>query len=213
MDSLSSTRLDTRLSSDAGTTKITGRNMASIPAIFYQYCNAASDAIAIRNRIVERNINLARKAAWKMASDMDSYQEYFQVACEGLIRAVERFDPTLGYQFSTFAMPTIQGYILNWIRDNRFTIRNADQRCYSLNEELVGTFPNNPTADYLPLEYLLQDCESFLRTLPPEKRYPVETIILQNKPRKAIAKTMKIGVAKIKPILQSALYGQSTISA
>lgn len=80
--------------------------------------------IALRNRLVELNLGLARGIAHKISQDTkEHYEDLEQVAMLGLIAAVERFNPTIGLQFSTFAVPTIQGKVLQYLRDKSTTIR------------------------------------------------------------------------------------------
>lgn len=51
-----------------------------------------------------------------------AFEEYFQLACVGLLEAVERFDPTYGTQFKTYAAKRMQGAILNGLE--RLTEKN-----------------------------------------------------------------------------------------
>ena len=41
----------------------------------------------------------------------------------GLIKAVDNFNPDLGFSFSTYAVPQIQGYMMRFIRDNQRKIK------------------------------------------------------------------------------------------
>ena len=45
-------------------------------------------------------------------------EELFQIGTEGLIKAVERFDPGKGFAFSTYAVPMIMGEIRRFLRDD-----------------------------------------------------------------------------------------------
>lgn len=51
------------------------------------------------------------------------YDDIFQVACIGLLNAIERFDETKGIKFVTFATPTIIGEIKRFFRDKGYFIR------------------------------------------------------------------------------------------
>lgn len=78
----------------------------------------------LRNQLVTMNLGLARTVAHAIAKvTKDSYEDLQQVAFLGLITAVERFDPTIGLKFSTYAVPTIYGKVLQYIRDKSGTIR------------------------------------------------------------------------------------------
>lgn len=81
-------------------------------------------SIQLRNRLVELNINLARSVAHSLQrTTTEPYEDLEQVAILGLINAVERFDPLAGCTFSTYAIPTIKGKILQYLRDKGATIR------------------------------------------------------------------------------------------
>lgn len=79
--------------------------------------------ISLRNRLVELNIDLARKIAHKYDLRGVPYLDLEAEAILGLIAAVERFNPTLGLRFSSFAVPTIEGKIKHYLRDKAWTIR------------------------------------------------------------------------------------------
>ena len=49
------------------------------------------------------------------ATDAD---DLYQLGCVGLLKAIRGFDETLGYQFSTYAVPKIAGEIRRFLRDD-----------------------------------------------------------------------------------------------
>lgn len=59
-----------------------------------------------------------------------NYDDYFQEGCIGLLLASQRFDPSLGFAFSTFAVPTIKGFIQRYRRD-RMNIIKIPRDVYS----------------------------------------------------------------------------------
>ncbi|MCS6959152.1 MAG: RNA polymerase sigma factor SigF [Pseudanabaenaceae cyanobacterium SKYG29] len=80
--------------------------------------------LGLRNQIVNLNIGLVRKEASHWASQcQESWEELMQVGCLGLIRAIERFDLSRGYAFSSFALPYIRGEIQHYLRDKSPTIK------------------------------------------------------------------------------------------
>lgn len=78
----------------------------------------------IRNRLVSLNLGLVRREAhrWIRQSD-ESFDDLMQVGSLGLIRAIERFDLSKGYAFSSFAIPYIRGEIQHYLRDRSATVR------------------------------------------------------------------------------------------
>ena len=75
-------------------------------------------SIALRNQIVQRHSGLVRKIAHRLSvSCTEPYEDLEQIGYIGLIRAVERFDPSLGRAFSSFAVPYIRGEMLHFLRD------------------------------------------------------------------------------------------------
>ncbi|MBD0262704.1 MAG: RNA polymerase sigma factor SigF [Tolypothrix sp. Co-bin9] len=75
-------------------------------------------SIKLRNQLVQLNTGLVRKMAHKFSHQCNEpYEDLEQIGYFGLIRAIERFDPTQGYAFSSFAVPYIRGEMLHFLRD------------------------------------------------------------------------------------------------
>ncbi len=78
----------------------------------------------LREKIVRLNLGLARKEAHYWASQcQESYEDLLQVGSIGLIAAIDKFDLTKGYAFSTFAIPYIRGEIQHYLRDKSSIVR------------------------------------------------------------------------------------------
>jgi RNA polymerase sigma-B factor len=76
--------------------------------------------LSLRNTLVMRHMGLVYQIANKYAAvARDSHDDLVQEGCLGLIRAIERFRPDYGVQFSTYAYPVISGTIKNYLRDRR----------------------------------------------------------------------------------------------
>lgn len=73
--------------------------------------------IAIRNQIAEKYLYIADILAKKFVGRGVEYDDLKQVAALALLRGIDRFDPDLGMQFTTFITPTITGEIKNYFRD------------------------------------------------------------------------------------------------
>ncbi len=78
---------------------------------------------AVRDRLVDLNSDLVHFIARRFANRGEPLEDIEQVGFLGLIHAVERFDPSLGNEFSTFATPTIMGEIRRYFRDRSWAVR------------------------------------------------------------------------------------------
>jgi RNA polymerase sigma-B factor len=75
-----------------------------------------------RERIVERFLPLARSLAGRYVRQGEAFDDIFQVACVGLMKAIDGFDVTRGRAFSSYAVPTIVGEIKRYYRDRTWTV-------------------------------------------------------------------------------------------
>jgi len=105
----------------------------STEALFERYF--AERNIEDRNELVKRYLYLAEIISKKFLNRGVDYEDIFQVASIALISAVERFDPTKGYKFVSFATPTIVGEIKRYFRDKSSTIR-IPRRIYEVYQKV-----------------------------------------------------------------------------
>ncbi|HYA01134.1 MAG TPA: SigB/SigF/SigG family RNA polymerase sigma factor [Candidatus Binatia bacterium] len=77
----------------------------------------------IRDRLVELNSDLVHYIARRFANRGEPLEDIEQVGFLGLIQAIDRFDPSLENEFSTFATPTIMGEIRRHFRDRSWAVR------------------------------------------------------------------------------------------
>lgn len=78
---------------------------------------------ALRERLVELNADLVHFIARRFINRGEPLEDVEQVGFLGLIQAIERFDPGLENEFSTFATPTISGEIRRHFRDRSWAVR------------------------------------------------------------------------------------------
>jgi RNA polymerase sigma-B factor len=112
------------------TTKTTSQYKVENNDLFALY--QQNKDLKLRNRILELNLGLVKKEASRWLNKcQESYDDLLQVGSMGLIRAVERFDITKGYAFSSFAIPYIRGEIQHYLRDKGHSVR-IPRRCLEL---------------------------------------------------------------------------------
>jgi RNA polymerase sigma-B factor len=78
-----------------------------------------------REVLVERFLPLARSLAARYQRRGHPFEDLFQVACLGLVKAIDRYDVSRGRAFSSFAVPTIAGEIKRYYRDRTWTVHVA----------------------------------------------------------------------------------------
>lgn len=107
-----------------------------------------------RAALLERFLPLACHLAWRYhsAEDIDDLE---QVAAIGLLKAIDRFDPSRGLAFSSFAFPTIAGELKRHLRDRCWSVRvpravqELSARLEKLSRELAAGLGRSPTVAQL----------------------------------------------------------------
>ena len=116
-------------------------------------------------RLVEGYLPLSAAVARKFVGRGVELEDLEQVAAMALMRAIERFEPERGLQFSTFAMPTIAGAVRNHIRDQGSVIRlGRDARAglnklYQTQEKLTRELRREPSLRELAAAMAITDDE------------------------------------------------------
>lgn len=107
--------------------------------------------------VVKHTLGLAASMAYARASTPYLWDELYQAACEGVVIAAKKFNPDLGYRFSTYAACYIRKHIAQHLR---VEARSASR----LNGLQVDALEDNGTApDVLPhspdVEEMFADAE------------------------------------------------------
>jgi RNA polymerase sigma-B factor len=145
-------------------------NKQNINALFEEYWKTKD--IDLRNKIVEHFLPLVEILASKYANRGIDWEDLAQTGNIALILSVERFDPTKGYKFESFATPTIIGEIKRYFRDKGWMLKVPRQlkdiavQLSGAHDELIHRLKRKPTvkevADYLGYseEKILEAMES-----------------------------------------------------
>ncbi len=129
-----------------------------------------------RDELIERFLPLARKLARRYISSSEPYDDLVQVASLGLVKAVERFDPSKGFAFTSFAVPTIVGELKRYFRDSGWALhvdRSAQERARKITEaerQLSARTGGAPTINELA-QYLEMPEEEVLDGLQTAEAY------------------------------------------
>lgn len=137
----------------------------------------------IREVLIERHLYIAEILSKKYANRGIDYDDIYQVACIGLIYAVDRFDIDKGFEFSSFATPTIIGEIKKYFRDKGWTIR-VPRRIQELSKKINNAkitlsqeLQRSPTVEDIA-EYLNSTEEEILEAMEGSKVYTPQSLDL-----------------------------------
>ncbi|MEA2153052.1 MAG: polymerase sigma-B factor [Solirubrobacteraceae bacterium] len=90
-----------------------------------------------REALVRRFMPLARSLARRYDRSSEPFEDLLQVASLGLLKALDRFDPTRGHPFASFAVPTILGEMRRHFRDAGWSVhvpRGSQERALKVRD-------------------------------------------------------------------------------
>jgi RNA polymerase sigma-B factor len=76
-----------------------------------------------RDKLVTEFLPVAQHIARRFGQRGEPHDDLVQVATVGLISAIDRFDPSRGSDFLSFAVPTIMGEVRRHFRDTSWSVR------------------------------------------------------------------------------------------
>jgi RNA polymerase sigma-B factor len=126
----------------------------AVTRLFERYRERGEEAD--RDALVTRFLPLARSLSRRYAHGGER-EDVEQVAALGLLKAIDRYDPSRGIAFTSFAVPTILGELKRYFRDLGWTVRvprslqelsaRADKAVEALTIELGRTPTTNEIAE------------------------------------------------------------------
>jgi RNA polymerase sigma-B factor len=134
-----------------------------------------------REALVRRFMPLARALARRYDHASEPFDDLLQVAHVGLLKALDRFDPELGFPFQSFAIPTILGEVRRYFRDAGWSVhvsRSSQERALKLRtaqQQLAGRWGRAPTVNELA-EYLELGIEEIVEALQVVQAYEATSL-------------------------------------
>lgn len=129
-----------------------------------------------REQIVMSHMNLVRFLANKFKNRGEPLDDLMQVGYLGLLKAIDRFDPERGLEFTTFATPTILGEIKRHFRDKGWSVRvprrlqELSSKVNQATDTLTNQLQRSPTIDEIA-EYLDATVEEVLEAMESSSAY------------------------------------------
>jgi len=117
--------------------------------LFKQYVETKD--IELRNALVESYLYMVDILIRKYLNKGVDYDDLYQVGAMALVSAVDRFDPNKGFEFSSFATPTILGEIKRYFRDKEWGVKvprrlkELSAKVPAAKEHLFGQLQRVPT--------------------------------------------------------------------
>lgn len=107
-----------------------------------------SSSTSLREAEVRRHAGLVMTVARKFAGKAE-IADLYQAGCVGLLRAIDRFEPSRGTAFSTFAVPIILSEILAYLRGSGplhvpRPVRELAQKCRYTQDSLRAQLSREP---------------------------------------------------------------------
>jgi RNA polymerase sigma-B factor len=143
--------------------------MSQLPAGSREYTQ-------IRDRVIAAGTPLATSLARRFAHRGEPFDDLYQVAMVGLLKAVDGYDPSRGREFVAYAKPTILGELRRHFRDRTWSMsvpRRHKEMRLALNaarDELAQKFGHSPSASELA-EHLQTTTEEVLQAIEAAQAY------------------------------------------
>lgn len=135
----------------------------------------------LRDELIEEHMYIVDILSNKYVGKGIEKDDLYQVASLGLINAVDRFDPSKGYAFSSFATPTIMGELKRYFRDKGWVIRvprrvqNLYKKINVAKKILPQELQRVPTIKDIA-DYLGEDEETILEIMEASKVYTPQSL-------------------------------------
>ena len=103
-----------------------------------------------KDKLVHYNIGLIKSVLRGFANRGYDMEDLFQIGSIGLLKAIDKFDPSYDVKFSTYAVPMIAGEIKRFLRDDGIikvsrSLKQTANKVKYAQEKLIKVLGREPT--------------------------------------------------------------------
>ena len=103
-----------------------------------------------KNQLVHENMGLVWSLVRRFSGRGYELEDLFQIGSIGLLKSIDKFDPSFNVKFSTYAVPMIVGEIKRFLRDDGMlkvsrSLKETAYKARLVKEELLKEFNREPT--------------------------------------------------------------------
>lgn len=120
---------------------------------------------AAKETLIEHNVSLVKSIVKRYLGKGVDYDDLFQIACMGFLKAIAGFDESFGVKFSTYAVPMIAGEIKRFMRDDGSvkvsrTMKQTAKEMNAFIEEYTRQNGKQPAISVVAKEFGVDDAEA-----------------------------------------------------
>lgn len=109
---------------------------------------------AARDKLVMENTSLVYSVVRRFSTWGYDLNDLFQIGVIGLIKAIDKFDPSFNVKFSTYAVPMISGEVKRFLRDDGIirisrNIKDNIRAIAKVTDEYIKEKAQEPDIDYI----------------------------------------------------------------
>lgn len=118
-----------------------------------------------KETLINENVSLVKCIVKRYLGKGVEYDDLFQIACIGFLKAISGFDESYGVKFSTYAVPMIAGEIKRFMRDDGSVkvsraIKQSAKEINAFVEEYTAKHNEPPTLSLIAQTFHLEEAET-----------------------------------------------------